>query len=113
MDAQPGEPADFDADVIAMLAGDARCPACGTAYAPDGLRLMRSHAHDAIVLAMQCSRCGTGSMVTVSTENASLSAELTPGEAFHFSQLAPLTDRDLLHVHELLSRHRGDLIALL
>ena len=102
MSAQPGEPADFDAEVIAQLAGDSRCPVCGTAYEQDG-----------ITLAMQCGRCGTGSLVTVSTRNASLSAELSPGEAFHFSQLAPLAEHDLLRVRELLNQHRGDLITLL
>ena len=103
---------DLDAEIVEMLVGDLRCPSCGAAFAAEGVSLTFSPAR-AIELSCQCGRCGTGSLMTISMHDASLSAELTPGEAFHFSQLRPLHDGDTSNMRERLRRHRGDLRALI
>jgi hypothetical protein len=111
MNSAPGDTADHDAEFVALLAGDRCCPLCGLALSADDLSLTRC-APDQVALRITCARCGGGSELTVSID-ASLSAELTPGEAFYFSQLRPLEQRDLTRVRELLRRHTSDLIGLL
>jgi hypothetical protein len=111
MDGAPGDTADHDAEVVALLAGDRFCPLCGLALGVDALTLTRRTRNE-VSLRISCARCGGGGELTVSID-ASLSAELTPGEAFYFSQLQPIEQRDLTRVQELLRRHSSDLIGLL
>lgn len=102
---------DLDSEMVELLVGDLRCPSCGAAFAVDGVSLTFTASRD-VALSCQCRRCGAGSTMTISIKHVSLSAELTPGEAFRFSQLRPLHDGDLESMRELLRNHRGDLRAL-
>ncbi len=103
---------DLDSEMIELLVGDLRCPSCGSAFAVDGVSLTFTASRD-VALSCQCARCGAGSTMTISINNASLSAELTPGEAFRFSQLRPLHDGDLASMRALLRSYRGDMLTLL
>ncbi len=102
----------LDSEMVELLVGDLCCPSCGAAFATDGVSLVFTALRD-VALSCQCGRCGAGSTMTISINSASLSAELTPGEAFRFSQLRPLHDGDLDKMRALLRSHRGDLRALI
>ncbi len=113
MNGAPGDTADadHDAEFVALLAGDRFCPLCGFALGADELTLTR-RTPGQVTVRIACARCGGAGELTVSID-ASLSAELTPGEAFYFSQLHPIELRDLTRVQALLRQHSGDLIGLL
>jgi hypothetical protein len=107
---QPQDPEDHDAALAALIVEDSGCPACGMRpeRPPQLTRTPEGH----ILLTLDCPHCGAAGTVTIRI-NASLSAELTPGEAFYFSKLAALNETSVIRVRELLQRHTGDLIGLL
>jgi hypothetical protein len=106
-------PDDQQDDILSMLADGQLCPQCGAALGPDAFSVARSETR-AIRLALSCARCGCTSVVTVSIDSsASLSADLTPDEAFRFSRTTPLSERDCDRMHDLLRAHAGDLLDLL
>jgi hypothetical protein len=60
-----------------------------------------------------CFCCGASSDVSISTEHVSLSSEMSPGEAFYFSQLPPFNEDTALRLQHKLKTHTGDLLDLI
>ncbi len=105
---------DSDSLSIELLAGDLTCPLCGSSYEPSAIHFVRQR-HDTITLAVQCHRCGTGSLITAQRElrPAPVPSELTPIERAHFACLPPFSDADVARFRRLLRTHTGDLRDLL
>jgi hypothetical protein len=101
-----------DDELIRLLSDDKRCPLCSVSFGADAMRVTLL-AGGSIALELTCGTCGSSSNATLLLNNASLSADLTPGEVFRFSQRPPILERDRVHIRELLQRHRGDLIDLI
>ncbi len=107
-----GEEQTPDEELISLLTDDKHCPLCSARFGADAVCITHTVGRG-IALDLTCGTCGSSSSATILTNNASLSADLTPGEAFRFSQSPPLSERDIVRMHELLLRHRGDLIDLI
>lgn len=105
---------DSDREVIELLAGDLLCPLCGCAYDAGETRIIREMGN-AVTVAMQCHRCGTGSLIALEmpARRAMQPTELTPVERAFFAYLPPLCEADVERVRRLLQHHRGDLRDLL
>lgn len=103
-----------DHQVIELLVGDLHCPLCGAAYEPSAIHLVRQRP-DKLTLAVQCYRCGTGSLVTIQRESSPLTvpSELTPLERAFFGSIPPLSHADVQRIRRLLQAHTGDLRDLL
>lgn len=103
-----------DSHVIELLAGDLTCPLCGAPYEPSAIHFVRQRL-DVVTLAVQCYRCGAGSLITAQREPrpAFLPSELTPVERAFFACLPPLGDADVARIRRLLRAHTGDLRDLL
>ncbi|MCS6847097.1 MAG: hypothetical protein RMN52_05205 [Anaerolineae bacterium] len=105
---------DSDSQVIELLAGDLTCPLCGSSYEPSAIHFIRQR-RDIVTLAVQCYRCGAGSLITVQRDASPTSdpSELTPVERAFFACLPPLSDADVARIRRLLRAHTGDLRDLL
>ncbi|WP_169239241.1 hypothetical protein [Candidatus Roseilinea sp. NK_OTU-006] len=105
---------DSDAQIIELLAGDLTCPLCGSPYEPSAIHLVRQRC-ERITLAVQCHRCGTGSLITAPHvfRLASPPSELTPIERAFFACLPPISDADVARLRRLLRAHTGGLRDLL
>lgn len=106
--------AESDHQVIELLAGDLHCPLCGAPYEPPAIHFVRQRP-EVLTLAVQCYRCGTGSLITVRRERppAPAASELTPLERAFFSSIPPLSHADVQRIRHLLQAHTGDLRDLL
>lgn len=102
-----------DSQVVELLAGDLTCPLCGSPYESSAIHFIRQRS-DAVTLAVQCYRCGAGSLLTLQCESqpASLSSELTPIERAFFACLPPLSEADVARIRRLLQQHTGGLCDL-
>ncbi len=81
-----------------QLAGDLLCPLCGTPYLEEGIHVLR-HQGNRWTLSVQCYCCGSGSLITAHVQ---VSPDLNPGELIVFAQMPPLSEDDVLDIHNAL-----------
>jgi hypothetical protein len=104
--------ADDDAQMIALLGGDLHCPLCDRRYDSAETRVVRERA-GLVTLAVQCHRCGTGSLVAIERTPQARVTELTAVERAFFAYLPPLDAGDVRRMRAVLANHRGDLRDLI
>lgn len=102
----------LDAELVEQLVGELRCPLCNSVYGQDEIFVLQ-RVRQNIVLKVVCFCCGASSDVSISIEHVSLSSEMSPGEAFYFSQLPPLNEDTALRLQHKLKTHTGDLLDLI
>ncbi|MFN8619714.1 MAG: hypothetical protein U0869_03060 [Chloroflexota bacterium] len=92
------------------------CAACGSAFEPEGIRLV-AERDGLFFVDLDCRACGSQAtaLVTIQADDDGLRAEVPEHEPVTPAARAtdPVDLDDVLDVHQLLAEYQGDLVGLL
>lgn len=98
---------------IKRLVSSMKCNVCGQRYVADNINVL-GHQEELWFLSVFCPSCRTQGLVAavVKEERVQAIGELTPEDQERLSQIAPVSEDDLLDLHNFLKDFDGDFAGL-